>query len=559
MRVLIITSDDRTATVLESWLSRDFLGQIVRVQNALNRDSQSVIASAGRPLLIVRAESGRIQIAHWSLEKAQTCPICLDLRINSLRELRRNRSEARESFGNLLTPFIRYLISSILTALMDMHNRSIGYDIDASTLRWTTFSVLRHSDCPTCTTSIPDDADSAVVELTSQRKPTPRQYRIKEPVNFRQSFRECLNPTTGAFGVGPVWNYLDEFQVVVTPLESLSASGWRGIGNCYRESLAIGLCEALERHAALSARAKVALPVETLAHLGARALDPRECGCYEPEIYKANSSLSCFTENLKVRWTWAYSLTQQRSVLVPSQLVYYGSHLDNEARFVRDNSSGCASGSCIEEAILFALFELIERDSFILHWIAQISSPQIDPETIENHNVRFLIERARRAELEVHFIDGRLDIAIPVVIAVVLRKDRGLGALTVGTACRFDPGSALEAALSEALALQSGFQTTVRRREQELRAALSDLTLVRSIRDHGLLYGLPEAANHARFLTSAQEVQTYEETFAAWEASVPKTLIYSTTFTTVSNSSRLPAYNRCLSQIRRHLKKLKSD
>src|ERR1700722_19030050 len=94
------------------------------------------------------------------------------------------------------------------------------------------------------------------------------------------------------------------------------------------------------------------------AHLHEQAMDPALCLAYADECFALPLGLTKYTPALRLDWVWGTSLRSQRPILVPRQLAFYDYNMADQPHVVDNNSSGCALGSCFEEAILKALFEL---------------------------------------------------------------------------------------------------------------------------------------------------------------------------------------------------------
>jgi ribosomal protein S12 methylthiotransferase accessory factor len=325
-------------------------------------------------------------------------------------------------------------------------------------------------------------------------------------------------------GAGFVENREHDFGAPVTGnFRGLSnrprPSFWSGRTTDYRRSLIVGMLEGLERHAGLRMRGKRCTVFDCFSNLRHDALDPQECGLYEQIPIASN--LEPFTEQTKLRWVWAYSLTESRPLLVPAQLAYYGNDNVGEPDFVRETSNGCAAGTCLEEAVFFALLELIERDAFLIHWYARLSPPRIDLATIRNPQIQLLIERFRRHDLDVFLLDTRLDIRVPTVAAVAKRRDGQLGAFSIALGCNFDPHQAMTSALFEVASHQVGFQKRTETSKAKLHAMLKDFRRVRTLTEHAALYGLPEAVTHARFLVENVADRSAEAAYSDWLKSIP--------------------------------------
>ncbi len=70
-------------------------------------------------------------------------------------------------------------------------------------------------------------------------------------------------------------------------------------------------------------------------------------------------------------WVWGYSFLKERPILIPELLAYYS--LGYEEGFVYETSNGCALGGSLEEAIFYGIMEIVERDSFLMTWYAELA------------------------------------------------------------------------------------------------------------------------------------------------------------------------------------------
>jgi ribosomal protein S12 methylthiotransferase accessory factor len=208
---------------------------------------------------------------------------------------------------------------------------------------------------------------------------------------------------------------------------------------------------------------------------------------------------------------------------VPEQLVYY---LDRrpDRKFVQECSSGCASGSCVEEALLHGMLELIERDAFLLAWYGGARLPEIDVAGLRDPGTRFIIDRVARLGYRTRLFDMRIDLPVPAVMAVAERLDGGLGALCFAAGASFDPAEAVRSALAETASYVPGLDDRVNARLPDLKAMVGDYRRVHELTHHALLYGLPEMAATVDFLTAPGPVRPLEELYAGWLDRRPATL-----------------------------------
>ncbi|WP_300009614.1 YcaO-like family protein [Pseudonocardia sp.] len=301
---------------------------------------------------------------------------------------------------------------------------------------------------------------------------------------------------------------------------------WSGHADRFDDSRSLAILEGLERYAGLRPRGPENQVIDSFANLGEVALDPRNCGVYSDDYYSDRSYHRRFDEQKPMRWVWGHSLRDERPVLLPEQIVYYGSGiLGGHETFVMECSNGCATGSCPEEAVFFGLLELIERDAFLLCWYGRAGLPEIDPATCMSTDTRIMIDLVGHMGYDVRLFDNRIDLPIPVVTAVAVRRDGGLGTLCFAAGASLDPEDAVRAALCEVASYVPDFDRRTESDLAEARAMAGDFGKVHELRHHALLYGLPEMRHHADFLLGNQAPPlSMVQTYAGWEAQRPRNL-----------------------------------
>ncbi len=292
---------------------------------------------------------------------------------------------------------------------------------------------------------------------------------------------------------------------------------WGGHGNSYHRSQGIGVLEGLERYSGLMPRGKQVSVFDSYENLRADALNPLDCGVYPAEFYHRHAPFAQpFSADGKLRWVWGYSLRESRPILVPEQLVYYLEYRTDSSNFVQECSNGCATGSCIEEAILFGLLELIERDTFLMVWYARLAPPRIDPQSCRSRDTLHMIDCIERLGYAVHLFDMRLDLKIPSVMSVAVRHDDSPGKLLLAAGASLDPEDAIRAALHEIGSYIPSFVQRMQEKLPELQEMARDHTKVMRIEHHALIYGLPEMAPHANFLFGNPRCDSVAAVYERW-------------------------------------------
>jgi ribosomal protein S12 methylthiotransferase accessory factor len=409
-----------------------------------------------------------------------------------------------------LTPFaVEALWLLFVRACREQPSRAgIGrlYQLRMDTLQVTMVEVLADPECPRCSSPRPDTAPAAVIPLRERVKPTPTTYRMRPTATLPLPVGALVNPITGALGISAVRDYSPSATAPVTgQLRVRSRHGlhdmwWSGHAGNYAVSESYALLEGLERYAGQYPRAKRTTVFDSYANLAPQALDPSGLG-YHPAFYEGHGRhYAPYSPSTPMHWVWGYSLRDREPRLVPEQLVYYLDRRTDERKFVQECSNGCASGSCPEEALLHGLLELIERDAFLLAWYGSARLAEIDPAGCRDPRVRFMLDRVGLFGYDIRLFDTRVDLPVPVVTAVAVRRDGGIGQLCFAAGASLDPDDAIRAAVCETASYVSGFDERVAASAPKLYEMAADYTRVTELTHHALLYGLPEMARRAAFL-----------------------------------------------------------
>ncbi|MFJ4846592.1 MULTISPECIES: TOMM precursor leader peptide-binding protein [unclassified Streptomyces] len=398
--------------------------------------------------------------------------------------------------------------------------------LDLATLQVAAVPLLREPLCPHCAPA--DEAVPAPIGTVPRPKPAPDAYRLRSPRSYELPAQALANPVCGVLGAA-TWTDVKSpttapvaGSVFMRGYAGLTDVTWSGQANSFRASRDLAFLEGLERYAGTHRRRRAPLITAAWDTLGDRALDPRECGLYAPETYRDDPLLSPFAPDRPIPWVEGWSLRDERPVLVPARLVHYSAGLAAD-NFVFECSNGCAIGSCLEEAILFGLLELIERDAFLLGWYGNAPLTEIDLGSLARGTTRAMVDRAALQGYDVHVFDNRVDLPVPVATGLAVRRDGGPGTLAFAAGAAFDPETAVESAVSEILTYIPHLPGQVRERPDELAAMAEDFSLVRRLPDHAALFGLPDMARHAASYLEPAAVRPLRELHTEWERMRPRT------------------------------------
>ncbi len=501
--------------------------------------------AAARPTALVHLSASAILFGPWGGDgSAPACGRCLAVRWQRLRS--RSERDALETGGAEgprpvgLWPVLTRPVHDVVAALHEAltcgqspaspsgnpADRALPQvtRLDLTSLLSRTYPLLADPLCPNCAGPARARTRDAVPPLTPVRrtKPDPGTYRLRSAFAHPLPTDALANPVCGALGAG-TWTDVTSSttapvagSVFVRGHAGLHDVTWSGQENSFASSRRLAYLEGLERYAGTHRRGGHAPVVGSYHDLANDAVDPEVCGLYSARTYREDPFAEPFDPSRAIPWEWGWSLRDERPVLVPSRLVYYSlpSAGDN---FVFECSNGCAVGSCLEEALLGGLLELVERDSFLNGWYGAARLPRIDLATVGGPTVAVMAERAALQGYDVHAFDNRIDLAIPAVTVVGVRRDGGPGTLSFAASASLDPRSAVEGALSEVLSYIPHLARQTAERRQELEAMADDFSLVRHLKDHPQLYGLPRMTEYARGYLEPTPALSFADVYRGWE------------------------------------------
>ena len=271
-----------------------------------------------------------------------------------------------------------------------------------------------------------------------------------------------------------------------------------GKGRTEAEAMAGAIGEALERYCGSQIDAG-RLRRAPYSALGENAIAPPEFVLYSEAQYKARDfPYRRWSPDGEISWITGREMPDGAAVLVPAALVYMTRPPEPGENFVDTaNSNGMAAAADLETAALSGLYELVERDAFLIHWMNRLSAPEVEyPDgcglagSIRAHYARFGVE--------LRVFDISTDLLPCVMMAVALDPSGHGPSALVGLGCHLDPGIALLKASMEVCQVRPGHVRQYRGRRPDDR--LSRYSDVRTMEDHSRFAAQPENLTEFDFL-----------------------------------------------------------
>jgi ribosomal protein S12 methylthiotransferase accessory factor len=243
----------------------------------------------------------------------------------------------------------------------------------------------------------------------------------------------------------PVW------QAVRPRSKNFSVSQGKGPTSCHAKISAV--MEAIELWCAESPPLDEVGPADAIGSV--LGYDPARLPLLPDREFRASQVIG---------WTNARFIRDQSCSLLPLQSIA----LDFTDRTLAHpcflhTSTGLATGNTVDEAILHAIYEVIERDAISTFLSGQGTAFRLQLSSIDCSSSALILEACIRTGLKCEAFYIETAVGLPCVIAYL--QEEGRSVLAFGSACHSDSYSALLRALSEAaqsrLTLISGLREDV--------------------------------------------------------------------------------------------------
>jgi ribosomal protein S12 methylthiotransferase accessory factor len=242
-----------------------------------------------------------------------------------------------------------------------------------------------------------------------------------------------------------------------------------------------------------------------------RALAPGEIALFHPEQH-GHIGYSWFTEDTRLCWINGYSVTHNGPVLVPACLTFVPYHPfwghRGEETIGPSITTGQAAASSYRDAVLRGIYEIVERDAFMIAWLNRLPVPRID---IDSSAVVAKIFHARLARPNLQYTLHSLvtDLGIPSIVCVLIDTHCVPAMVCIGGASHLNPEKAAVKALVEAVQTREWARYMGQRRKPVI--IESDYSNLDDFDKHVLLYAYGDMSSALEFLTKASATCSFSD------------------------------------------------
>lgn len=495
-----------------------------------HREAEEVLRSIGIPWLRGFISFGEGVIGPLVLPNTPGCSRCADSRRfmagRDRKEMWKLQQTLEEQGGvpidvwaslTGLSQMAHLLVSEVRNVMQGNQGKLAErmFLINLKTLRSSSHFFLPDPECPVCSRMYDDSSAVAQISLQPSLKINANSYRCRPMDDLKAVLvKDYVDYRCGLLNV-KMHDLVSPFADASVNLPLFSEDeGCAGRTHSYAESELTAILEGLERYCGMAPRGKRTIICDSYRNLEDQALNPLGIGVYSQEQYmQPGFPLKPFDPDLPINWVWGYSFLQERPILVPESIAYYS--VGCGQRFIHETSNGCALGGSLEEAIFYGIMEVVERDSFLMTWYAQLPLQRLDPYSISDTELWLMIERLQTiAGYDVYLFNSTMEHGIPSVWAIAKnRKHKGVN-LICAAGAHLDPLRAVKSSIHELAGMLLNQNEKFESNRENYVRMFHDPFLVREMEDHSMLYSLPEAEQRLQFLLDDDRpMRTFEEEF----------------------------------------------
>lgn len=265
------------------------------------------------------------------------------------------------------------------------------------------------------------------------------------------------------------------------------------------EAVLKALAEAIERYNNFAFFNKAVSFAGSYPKLKRNAINPKRFMFFSDKQLRQNDYKKFRIDDYSFfRWTEMKSLNTNESCLVPCQVIYLSYRpAKKEPAIYPSISTGVAGHFKLDSAILGGIYEVIERDAFMIYYLNKLKPKRYDLSSSNNGKIKKLLETSQRYKLKIFSLDIRTDLPIPAVASVVVDESGFSKAVSVGLKSHLDIESAIIGSINEA------FHTRTWIRESYIQnpTSISKTELIKNstIKNRGLFWYSPKSIPRLNF------------------------------------------------------------
>lgn len=444
---------------------------------------------AGRPWALLRPAGSTLLVGPAFTPGTTGCWDCLAERIRANRQLE-TYLERKGGAGPILLPLAELPGSAALTAALaatelvkwllkpsasPLHGGLLS--LSQASLAAERHTLVRRPQCPAC--GDPQHYSTYTQPVLASRPKAQRVdggTRSVRPEETYARYQHHISPITGVINWlgdvtggqshGLTYSYGAGHNFALIQDDSYwlqrnlrSTTGGKGMTELQAKVSAMG--EAIERYSGVY-RGDEPVRRASYQELGADAIHIHDCLGFSPAQYAGRHAWNArrdvgrfhsvpnpFDAEQAIDWSPVWSLSAGAVKYVPSAYCYFGHPDANRLYFCAADGNGNSAGNTLEEAVLQAWLELVERDSTAIWWYNRIPRPAVNLDSFQVPYLDAIQRHYHGLQRDLWVLDITADLGVHTFAAVSRRRDRPVEDVLIGLGSHLDPQVALLRAITE--------------------------------------------------------------------------------------------------------------
>jgi len=266
------------------------------------------------------------------------------------------------------------------------------------------------------------------------------------------------------------------------------------------------LAEAIERYSNFAFFKDTVDYIGSYSDLKKMALNPKEFVFFSDKQLQTKAYKRFLINDKSLfRWTKIKSLDNKKDYFIPSQLIYLSyKHVKGEPIIYPSISTGVAGHFTIEHALLNGIYEILERDAFMIYFLNKLRPKQYDLTSSENKKIKSFLDISKRYNLQIVSLSIKTDVDIPVVATIVIDRSGLAKAVSIGLKSHLDIEKAIIGSINEAFHTRTWIREAYIQNPKGI--SKSELINDSSIRNRGIFWYFPKSISKINFMIKNLEV-----------------------------------------------------
>lgn len=449
-----------------------------------------------------------------SLAHAQPLPEVREFQTALLRQS--NALQVQHSYLGPMLPLLGHSAALEVIKILSGYvpSRLFGRVIvqDLVTLQTTTHTLIRMPWCDVCGGAAAGGTEPNEEGNEGHSTVAEKVASAVDPADLREALAGWVDKRTGVIRTlvaevpdqrGPELPFTSAAMLAPyvdgrSRIEVVPASG-RGL--TVVEAMRGAAAEGMERYSAARYRRKDLLRCRS-DELDGEALDARELFFYERERYDdPDFPFVAYQSRQPIEWVPGSWMDNGRRVWIPALCAYYGYDAPPAEQFGQVTTNGLAAGKNLEDASLRSAFELIERDAFMLTWLARRPARALDTERSLDPVTQEIVRQLEQqgALVRIYLLD--VGHSIPVTLCVSYGDGKRWPGAAITLGCHLSPRVSIQRAILEHGQSTPHLRTILEGGEVRIPTTPTEVT---SLMDHALYYFPKNRARAFHFLRECE-------------------------------------------------------